>query len=221
MNSTFHLKNYLSISLANAKIDEHNEKWHRRTLVVADRFRRVAEQNHESLQLQKCYATSISTAWHYTIGAHFLSIMDSGILLPYDPKKTLSEYPVLWFSLNQEWEPTACKGAVKRGGKYATLSKYATRELGCGPARFGFPTALLRNWAQLRKAAKFKTRHSNALEKVGYDQDTIPAQWMGSLQKIAVSDLMIEFWDGQKWNCIQDPSTGDSWAWRTVMQEAA
>jgi hypothetical protein len=52
-------------------------------------------------------------AWHYTTGKHFLKTVESGVLLPSANYIAKTENPVLWFSCEQYWEPTAQKAELQ------------------------------------------------------------------------------------------------------------
>ena len=55
-------------------------------------------------------------AWHYTLGANLLRILESGYILPYDREDTpVVELPVAWFSLNQRFDPSAAKSLEVNG----------------------------------------------------------------------------------------------------------
>jgi hypothetical protein len=160
-------------------------------------------------------------AWHYTTGENFIKIADSGVLLPTDAYIAPGEFPILWFSLNQIWEPTSRKAIFNEERKLVSFTKAQTERLGRGLARFGFPSALLTPWNSLWKLANISRKKAKALEIVGCREGAIPAHWMGCLHEIAVNDLRIEILDENKWVCVQEPSAADSFPWREAMKEAA
>jgi hypothetical protein len=57
----------------------------------------------------------LEIAWHYTTLQKAHSIEADGKLRPATTGVPANEKPILWFSLAQEWEPTATKGIVNKG----------------------------------------------------------------------------------------------------------
>lgn len=80
-----------------------------------------------SVRGKKSQGSSDQIAWHYTTGVNFIKIVESGFLLPTDACINLGELPVLWFSLNQHWEPTSRKAMITEDGRFRSLTKFDTR----------------------------------------------------------------------------------------------
>jgi hypothetical protein len=165
------------------------------------------------------------TAWHYTVGERFLTIEESGRLLPTDACIQPHERPVLWFSRNQLWEPTSRKAAFDKNGKFKPLTKQETSELGCGLVRYGYPAARLIDWNELAKRANIFYSHVKLLEKRGREQGANPMDWMGSFSSIEVSELILESWDGKNWirirNRAQEEQHSQGVSFSAMMKEAA
>ena len=117
-------------------------------------------------------------AWHYTVGNHFLKIMESGYLRPTDIGIEPGEKPILWFSTNQTWDQTACK-AVLKDGKICRISKEETRNLGGGLYRFGMPIDRLHMWPKLVRKARMTPNVQRLLEIEGRKQGANPSEWCG------------------------------------------
>lgn len=143
-------------------------------------------------------------AWHYTTGIKFQQIVESGFLLPTSVYIEPGESPILWFSLNQDFEPTAVKAKKMADGKIVRCSKEETSHLGKGLVRFGYPSNRLTPWSLLWKKANMQRKTSRLLEATGYKQGAIPSQWMGCLDAIPINALKIEVWDKGDWKCVQN-----------------
>lgn len=142
-------------------------------------------------------------AWHYTTGQKFESIIDSQYL---DPKKTITpknERPILWFSLNQHFEPTAQKSKRSANGIILPLGMQGTYELGGGLIRFGYPSAQLIEWEKLARKAGMSKAVIQALARVGLEQSANPKHWLGSFKKINIDHCVIEVFNGSEWETIQ------------------
>lgn len=130
-------------------------------------------------------------AWHYTTGQNFLSITESGWLRPATAYVVPPEKPVLWFSLNQQFEPTALKGLADNGVyRGATLEE--TYTIGGGLVRFGVSPHDLLGGERLRKRAHIDRRVWAGLAAVGIKAGADPALWMGTTTAIEASLTVIE-----------------------------
>ena len=145
----------------------------------------------------------VKLAWHYTTGQKFIKIVQSGLLIPTQVGVEDHEAPVLWFSQNPIWEPTACKGMIDAQGNNRTLSRHETREYGGGLVRFGFPARQLLPWKRLRVAANIRKHTRIGLERAGRMMLANPDEWMGLLKPIPVSDLVVDVLEGE-------------WSWERV-----
>lgn len=128
-----------------------------------------------------------STVWHYTIGQNFIEIAESGFLKRASMGVTHPEKPILWFSSNQYWEPTANKCQLV-DGEVVKLTMDETRSLGGGLMRFGISRDRLHQWDKLWKKAKIAPLVARALEDVGVDQGALPSHWFGLLKNIHLSE---------------------------------
>jgi hypothetical protein len=124
-------------------------------------------------------ASSARIAWHYTTGIHYGHIVASGELRPAAIGVKPPEKPVLWFSLNQDFEPTACKAVRDESGAIRRLSKEDTQVLGEGLYRFGVPARLLHPWPKLARKARMTTETQRLLEREGIRQGANPILWCG------------------------------------------
>jgi hypothetical protein len=116
-----------------------------------------------------------SIAWHYATRRKLDAIVAYGELLPTDVGAKPPELPVLWFSLNQVWEPTAQKDWREPGGIVQPPSKKAARLRAGGLVRFGYPAEKCIMWPMLAKKAKIPPRIRIALERAGREEGANPA----------------------------------------------
>jgi hypothetical protein len=124
--------------------------------------------------------------WHYTTGDKFIAICDSGVLLQTSVGLSGKEKPVLWFSKNQKWEPTANKICLSPDGKMIPLDQNGTANEGNGLVRFGLKKKNVLHWPALIKAARISKTTVQSLEAAGVKQGANPSDWYGSLKSVQV-----------------------------------
>lgn len=133
-------------------------------------------------------------AWHYTLGRHLLPILENGHLLPHDqPDTPAVECPVLWFSLNQRYEPSAAKRLELDGvPQPATLT--VMRQLGNGVYRLGVPPRNLLTGEALRKHARISKDRWQALAQQAQACGAAISEWYGTIDPLPASECVIEVW---------------------------
>ncbi|WP_225782640.1 hypothetical protein [Xenophilus sp. Marseille-Q4582] len=133
-------------------------------------------------------------AWHYTRGQHMASILSSGFLRPATANVPDVERPVVWFSLNRHYEPTALPGIQGADGKmrFATLSEAYTH--GNGLYRFGTEARRLMTGAELRRAARIGNESWRSL--CANANGSHPSNWFGRVGPMPIEGLHIERMDG-------------------------
>ncbi|UOA09186.1 hypothetical protein [Methylobacter sp. S3L5C] len=130
--------------------------------------------------------SNLKTAWHYTTGEKFIKIVESGLLIPTSIGVEHPEKPILWFSSNQYWEPTACK-AIYENNTITTLTMDETKTRGGGLVRFGLPLKDLHHWNKLIKKSKMSVNVALGLESAGVRQGANPNHWYGLTKAIPLS----------------------------------
>lgn len=138
--------------------------------------------------------------WHYTTQDKFKQIVKSGWLLPSTVGIAAGESPILWFSNEPYWEPTAQK-AVLQGGKAVGLGMQGTFERGGGLVRVGVLSSRLIQWPRLAKMAGIPSSIRRSLQLVAREQGAVPERWYGLIgQRLPLSDVdAIEVFEGNSW----------------------
>lgn len=141
-------------------------------------------------------------AWHYTTGQNFVQIVKSGVLLPTAAYIARRERPVIWFSLEQFWEPTAQK---RLQGRPEELGMQGTYEHGGGLVRFGVAPAHLVPWPRLARLARIPSAVQRGLVQSGRAQGATPERWLGMIGRpMSLMDIeAIDVFDGQSWTRIK------------------
>ena len=145
-------------------------------------------------------------AWHYTIGQRFLPIMESGLLMPTKIGVTPPERPIVWFSMHQEFEPTARKWDAT--GRVMDVLEMI--RVGRGLVRFGSEPKRLLAGEALRKKARMLPRVWTGLAARGIAQGANPDDWCGTVVPVLVDRLVIEVTDADfKWVRVGNDSDED------------
>lgn len=131
-------------------------------------------------------------AWHYTLGANLLRILESGYILPFDREDTpVVELPVAWFSVNQRFEPSAAKSLEVNGVAQApTLAMM--RQFGNGVYRLGIAPRQLMDGEALRRQARINKERWRELSKKAQECGANVSDWFGAVDPVAASDCVIE-----------------------------
>jgi hypothetical protein len=149
-------------------------------------------------------------AWHYTTGHIFLKIVDSGPLLPIPTNGAPpSERPVIWFSMERYWEPTASKACREPNGTIRTFSMTETYEKCGGLTRIGVDPDLVRlhDFGEFVQMSGIPSLHADWLRREGRRQGANPKKWRVSFDPIP-RDLWaaVDVWDGRKWVRVMEAS---------------
>lgn len=142
-------------------------------------------------------------AWHYTTGEKFKTIAAAGLLVPTAIGVRPPERPVLWFSLDQQFEPTARKATIE-GGTLRVLSIDETKRRGGGLVRFGMTPHRLYMGEKLRTRAHISRALWASLCSAAVAQNGDPSLWAGCIQPVPIEGLTIDVMnDGGQWERVQ------------------
>jgi hypothetical protein len=138
--------------------------------------------------------------WHYTTEEKLNPIYADGALMPTAIKIGPNERPVLWFSSNPVWEPTANKALGVRGiGAVRSLTTDEMVQM-FRLIRFGIDSERLLHWPELRKVARIAHTEQRRLAKRARKVGAAPHHWYGSLQPVRLSELVREdYVPGEGW----------------------
>lgn len=137
--------------------------------------------------------------YHYTTGNKLSPILNSSCLVPTNVMVAPHEKPVLWFSVNPRYEPTAIK-LVAHGGHTHRPTVQELHQL-IGIFRFGFNVddARLVPFNKLSRLARISPQDIAAMIASGMRIGATPAHWTGSLVPITLSEVDFEEWTGDTW----------------------
>lgn len=142
-----------------------------------------------------------ASVFHYTVGTALAQIAASGHLQPSAVAVKLRERPVLWFSSNPKFEPTAIKMFLWEGSTEPVLPTFAELAEGIGVYRFALPAGdpRLVPWQRLPLVARIAPADVRKMMATGLRVGARPADWSGSLVAIPVGEVTLEVWTGGAW----------------------
>ena len=141
----------------------------------------------------------MSNAWHYTTGNKLHPIAMSSELRPTAVGAAPHERPILWFSKNQVWEPTATKHFIVKGQQVRPTVKQLHEALGL--YRFGVPeeSAWLKEWTDISVLAGTPREEIEAMRRVGMRWGANPDDWLGCFRSVDLHEPVFEAWNGLSW----------------------
>lgn len=134
---------------------------------------------------------STATVWHYTVGMHAEKILQFGLIRGATQHVPVNERPVVWFSMDQDFEPTATKLKIQNGVT-TSMSISEMIELGRGLVRFGRPPRTLFTGETLRKRARITSREWAMLKSAGLRMGADSRNWYGSVEPVDASLCTFE-----------------------------
>lgn len=142
--------------------------------------------------------------WHYTPWSYLPKIVENGALRGSNAGAP-GEVPMLWFSANQRWEPTARKLLLSPSGNAEQLTFEQQADL-YGAIRFGISADDVRllNWKSACTAAGTPRESRRELERVGKRIGASPSDWFATSAQIPLEELRLQVWVG-KWQDASSP----------------
>lgn len=142
-----------------------------------------------------------SYLWHYTAGHKLPMIREARALYPNGAKIAPREHPVLWFSAESVYEPTAIKLVQMPGSARPRRPSMGELHEMIGVFRFAIDRADPRvlPWQAVHRLARISPVGVANMLRAGVEIGAKPTNWFGAFEKIELADLRFEAWTGEKW----------------------
>jgi hypothetical protein len=152
----------------------------------------------------------MAMVWHYAPWAYLPAMVEYGALKGSNAGAQ-NEVAMLWFSANQQWEPTATKLISVAGGWVQMSFEQQAQRFGC--VRFGMAADDFRllDWASACKVAGTQREHRRALERAGKKQGAKPAHWFATIADVPLSELHFQVWANRWCNATSLQDMSESW----------
>lgn len=134
----------------------------------------------------------MTTYWHYTTGDCLADILADGEIMPATGGIPVHEKPMVWFSANPQWEPTATKGVIEPSG-WRRDSTLAEMMHNCGGLYRIAVNKSLTPWPRVGAQAGIGKPLRQALEMAARAASANPDDWAGFIGAIPATAIeMIE-----------------------------
>ena len=145
--------------------------------------------------------------FHYAPWAYLPKMVASGCLRASNAGAP-RELPLIWFSLNQQWEPTA----TKTSGGFRRLT-FQEQLVTVGCIRFGlaYDDPRLMPWKRACATAGTRREDRRSLEKVGKRVGGDPEHWFAIAGDVPLSDLDLEIFGDGSWRHANPIEMADVW----------
>lgn len=132
-------------------------------------------------------------AYHYTKLCAAVNILKSGIIERSESLISLNERPVVWFSKNELWEPSAIIGRFNNDLSIEIAEKLV------GLVRFGYDSNKLKSIQNFKKISGCPPAIFKKMAKTGNQYE-----WLVSYEEIPVRDCLVEFRYQSRWIGLDD-----------------
>lgn len=150
-------------------------------------------------------APAAALLWHYTAGHKLPLIREASALRPNGAKVAPNERPVVWFSADPVYEPTAIKLVQMPGQTRLRRPSVAEMHELIGVFRFAIERAdpRLAPWPTVHRRARISVAGVANMIRAGVEIGAKPMNWFGAFDDIPLSDLRFEAWTGEHWVAAQ------------------
>jgi hypothetical protein len=128
-------------------------------------------------------AATPAVLWHYTVSSRLEGIIADGLLKRGTTGLRAGERAGVWFTLRQDWEPTATRWRRDVDGRVhaATMAEMVS----LGLARIGVAPEVARTtWSQHRRFGGLLFADAEAIERNARQQGSEPDDWRASYKDV-------------------------------------
>src|SRR5262249_26455803 len=123
--------------------------------------------------------------WHYTIRVHFQSILQDALIKSATSGVPQGERPVVWFTRNESWEPTANKVFQRPDGTARLSTTEEMLRLGQGLIRIGVKRETApHNWDEFVRLGGASERTIKELKDTAKARGSNHKDWFVSFDPI-------------------------------------
>ncbi len=139
--------------------------------------------------------------WHYTVVERLKQILVDGVLRPAALGALKSVKPVVWFTTNQDGEPTANRLWQSPSGSWTRLGKDQTIVLFGGLARIGVAPAVAPiDWKTYKDQSGIPPKSANTIYNEAVSVGSRPGNWFATFEPVARQQwLAVEVWEYEQW----------------------
>jgi hypothetical protein len=149
--------------------------------------------------------------WHYTHSDNYVSIEEDGLILPATTYVPVGEKPIVWFSTEQFWEPTALKGWRGDDGIYQLLTLDGMLDHEILPIRIRVdPDVAPYRWSDLKALSGMSDETARGLASSGRRRGANPSRWRGTFEAVCADKWrVVEYFTGRDWMLLARANTAN------------
>ena len=146
--------------------------------------------------------------WRYTVGVKWRLIVAAGYIRPATAGVPTNEKPIVWFSTNQFYEPTASKDTIEPDGRLSDLGMMGTHRVFGGLVRIGvLPETAPYDWRALKELSGMHPLVAKGLYETALRDGSRPGEWWGTFDPVGADDwIAVEAFDGERWVAMESDS---------------
>jgi hypothetical protein len=139
--------------------------------------------------------------WHYTSSNDYWSIKQDAAILPATTYVPVGEKPIVWFSTEEFWEPTAAKAWLHPNGSRELLTLDGMLEHEILPIRFGVHADVAPyRWSELKSLSGMSSETASRLASAGKCMGANPSRWRGTFETVGADKWKtVEYYNRQHW----------------------
>jgi hypothetical protein len=146
--------------------------------------------------------------YHYTTGQCFRHIVADGVIKPAVVGVPAGDPPVVWLTINPDWDETANKAWRSEDGSIRSLSREETGEFGGGLVRFVVePKCAPCTWREYVKRNRIEKKVALAHADSARQSGVRPEDWRVAFQPIPRAYwLRVDVWHDGEWRPVEVPA---------------
>ncbi len=148
--------------------------------------------------------------WHYTTFECLLEIITDGQIRPATERVPVGERPIVWFSRNPKWEPTATKTFCGPDGTMREATIEEMEQIAGGLARIEVQSETApHGWRQLQRLSCMRASVARRLEKAALRVYSFPEDWRGTFDPVPKERwISIEVFRNGTWVPLENTMGG-------------
>jgi hypothetical protein len=147
--------------------------------------------------------------WHYTVRDFFAGIVRDRAIKPAAAFAGGQARPVVWFSTNQDWEPTAAKNLTCADGSVRLLQRDELYTIGITPLRIGTLASVApHTWHDYKRLGEMPAKISSNVVALAARLNSKTSWWFATFDPVPRDQwVSVEHFDGWQWR----PMPPGSW----------
>ncbi|HVX09848.1 MAG TPA: hypothetical protein VHC22_01480 [Pirellulales bacterium] len=151
-------------------------------------------------------SSALPVVWHYTIRDFFAGIVRDRAIRPAAAFAGGQARAAVWFSTNQDWEPSAAKNLTCADGSARLLQRDELHTIGITPIRIGVaPSVAPHTWHDFKRDGDLPAKIAGNIVSLAARVNSKPSWWYATFDAVPREQwLAVEHFDGWQWRPMPD-----------------